>query len=147
MCESELPYIISRHCAAHCVEICKFSPTIFCKNSVKLTFHKDQLYCKSIWRKIFVVGEKFPKFPARSVEISEILSHRKKFREINSLVIHLVRPLLSRNFCQKSVRENFRNFHTVQCEKREILSHWKKLRQINYLVISLVKPLVSRNVC
>ena len=33
----------------------------------------------------------------------------KKFREFNSLV----RLLLSRKFCQKSVRENFRNFLTV----------------------------------
>ena len=35
------------------------------------------------------------------------------FRQINSLVICLVNALLSRNFCQKSVRVNFRNFHTV----------------------------------
>ena len=26
--------------------------------------------------------------------------------------------LLSRNFCQKSVRDNFRNFHNVQCRKK-----------------------------
>ena len=37
----------------------------------------------------------------------------KKFRQINYLVISLVKPLLSRNFCQKSVRENFCNFHTM----------------------------------
>ena len=37
----------------------------------------------------------------------------KNFRETNSLVISLVKLLLSRNFVQKSVRENFRNFHTV----------------------------------
>ena len=37
----------------------------------------------------------------------------KIFRQINSLVTSLVKSLLSRNFCQKSVRENFRNFHTV----------------------------------
>jgi len=36
-----------------------------------------------------------------------------KFRQINYLVNSLVKPLLSRNFCQKSVRENFRYFHTV----------------------------------
>ena len=33
----------------------------------------------------------------------------KIFREIDSLVTSLVKPLLSRNFCQKSVRENFYN--------------------------------------
>ena len=41
------------------------------------------------------------------------LSLKKKIRQINYLVISLVKPLLSRNFCQKSVRENFRNFHTL----------------------------------
>ena len=43
----------------------------------------------------------------------KILSHQKIFRQINSLVIHLVKPLLSQNFCHKYVRENSRNFHTV----------------------------------
>ena len=37
----------------------------------------------------------------------------KIFRQINSLVICLVKTLLSRNFCQKSVRLNFYDFHTV----------------------------------
>ena len=49
------------------------------------------------------------------VEKREILSHRKIFREINSLVISvLVKPLLSRNFCQNSVRGNI---HDSQCGK------------------------------
>ena len=38
------------------------------------------------------------------------------FRQINSLVTYLVTPLLSRNFCQKCVRENSRDFHTVKSE-------------------------------
>ena len=38
----------------------------------------------------------------------------KIFRQINSLVICLVKPLLSRNFCRKSVRLKFYNFHTVE---------------------------------
>ena len=37
----------------------------------------------------------------------------KIFRQINSLVTCLVKPLHSRNFWQKCVRENLRNFHTV----------------------------------
>ena len=47
------------------------------------------------------------------------------FREISSLVTSLVKTLLSRNFCQKSVRVNFRNFHTVyMCvESTEIYSY------------------------
>ena len=40
-------------------------------------------------------------------------SHQNIFCGINYEVSSLVEPLLSRNFCQKSVRENFRNFHTV----------------------------------
>ena len=62
---------------------------------------------------------------AHSAEKQEILSPHcgkiqkftlteKIFRQINSLVTYLVKPLLSRNFCQKCVRENSRNFHTVQ---------------------------------
>ena len=57
---------------------------------------------------------------------------RKKNRQINSLVTYLVKPLLSRNFCQKCVRETSRNFHNVlwQChsvEKWGILSHRKNI--------------------
>ena len=35
----------------------------------------------------------------------------KKFRQINYLVISLLKPLFSRNICEKR-RENFCNFHT-----------------------------------
>ena len=45
-----------------------------------------------------------------TVEKREILSHQNFFRQINSLVIYLVNALLSRNFCQKGVRVNFRYF-------------------------------------
>ena len=48
-----------------------------------------------------------------SVEKREILSHWKKIREINYLVISFVKPLLSRNFCRICMRVNFSNFHTV----------------------------------
>ena len=43
-----------------------------------------------------------------------ILSHRKKFRQIDSfLVTSIVKTLLSRNIYQKRVRVNFRNFRNV----------------------------------
>ena len=87
---------------------------------------------------------------SHKVEKREILSHRKKIREMNSLVISLVKTLLSRNFCKKSVRENFRNFHTVYHTlwKLQKFALTKKIfRQINYLVISLGKTLLSRNFC
>ena len=51
-----------------------------------------------------------------SVEKREIISHltERNFRQINWLVISLVKPLLSRNFCKKkSVIVNFRNFHST----------------------------------
>ena len=56
------------------------------------------------------------------VEKREIHSHispKKYFVKSTTylciyLVISLVKPLLSRIFCQKGVRINFRNFHTVQ---------------------------------
>ena len=56
------------------------------------------------------------------------------FRQINYLVILLVKSLFSRNFCQKRVTVNFRNFHTVLTEK--------KFREIN----SLITSLFSKNV-
>ena len=55
----------------------------------------------------------------------KIYSHRKFFfRQINYLVISLVKPSLWRNFCQKCVRVNFRNFHTVAFRPQFI---WKRI--------------------
>ena len=48
---------------------------------------------------------------------------KEKFRQINSLVIYLVKRLFSRNFCQKYLRENFCNFHTLWC-----ITMWTLLR-------------------
>ena len=63
------------------------------------------------------------------MEKPEVLSHQIFFRVINYLVTSLVKPLLSRNFCQKNVRGKFCNFHAVilkyfihSVEKHEILS-------------------------
>ena len=53
---------------------------------------------------------------------------KEKFRQINSLVIYLVKPLLSRNFCQKYVRENFRNFH-AHCA---LVIFWQKFRESDW---------------
>ena len=52
------------------------------------------------------------------------------FRQINSLVKP---PLLSRNFCQKCVRVNFRNFHSkVKSTKIDFTIFLLKCRQINF---------------
>ena len=50
------------------------------------------------------------------VEKQEILFHQKIFRQINCLVVtFLIKPVLSRNFCKKCLRNNPRNFHTAHC--------------------------------
>ena len=45
-------------------------------------------------------------------EMKNLLSPKKWNCQINYLVICLVKMLLSRNFCQKSVRINFHYYHT-----------------------------------
>ena len=72
------------------------------------------------------------------VEITEIYSHREKFRQINDLVISLVKTLLSRYFCPKRVRGNIRNFHTVLWKLQKITLTEKKLSN-QLFSISLVK--------
>ena len=47
--------------------------------------------------------------------------------EINSLVTYLVKPLLSRNFCQKSVRERISEISTLHT----VLAFNKIFRQTN----------------
>ena len=93
----------------------------FAKNFVKVTVLLNKLL-KSWFDEIFFWWERISRFSTlwESLIIhgifchSEFLSHPKI--QINSLVTYLVKPLLSRNFCQKCLRENFRNFHTVHPE-------------------------------
>ena len=56
----------------------------------------------------------FLQFPHCAVWKNKKTRTEKIFRQINSLVISLVSPLRSRNFCQKMVRVNFHNFYTVR---------------------------------
>ena len=67
--------------------------------------------------KYFFTGGKLWKFlwKFRKFSLTETI-----FREINSVVTYLVKLLLSRKFCQKSVKENFRNFHIVHHSSVEI---------------------------
>ena len=72
----------------------------------------------------------------------------KIFREINSLV----KPLISRNFCQKLQCGNYGKllFHCGSSTvwKNEKFTLTKKIsRQISYLVILLLKSIISRNFC
>ena len=59
------------------------------------------------------------------MEKTQIFSHQKIFREINSSISSqvptVVKPMVSRNFCQKSVSVNFRNIHTVLPKALSIL--------------------------
>ena len=67
-----------------------------------------------------------------TVEKRKIHSHWKKFREIISLVTSLVKPLLSRIFCQKYVRENSYNFYTVS---ENLLSHFSEKNFVKALFL------------
>ena len=65
-----------------------------------------------------------PFFRNHNVEKREILSLNKNFvKSTRYLVISLEKPLFSRNFCEKSVGENFCNFHTALCGNRKISSN------------------------
>ena len=58
------------------------------------------------------------------------------FRQINSLVICLVNALLSRKFCQKSVRVYFRNFHTTML--------FQQNEQLSFQIIIVIFVLQDR---
>ena len=63
--------------------------------------------------------------------------------------LYLVKPLLSRNFCENSVRENFRNFHTVRklemgdpyCRKADTLRrHWGGFQTRLMIIDKIPRP-------
>ena len=69
---------------------------------------------------------------------------KKNFVKSTIWLVKPVKPLLSRKFCQKSVRVNFRNFHTAlhSVEKREILSHLENISS-NQLFSNLFSKTVT----
>ena len=80
-----------------------------------------------------------------SRNIHPFCNTEKTFRQINSLVISLVNPLLSRNFRQKMERVNCRNFHTLsQCGKTRNSLTKKIFRQINVFTEEVTKKMISR---
>ena len=93
----------------HSVDICKFFLHDSLQKFRQINFFTKELYCKSIWRKKFALGDR------KISEIATLCVTKEKFRQINSLVFSIVKTLLSRNFCQRSVSVNFNfcNFHTV----------------------------------
>ena len=71
-----------------------------------------------IWRKFLNVIAVHSAWKSEKITVVT----QDKIRQINSLVFSVVKMLLSRNFCQRSVTVNFCNFHTWKNEK---------IRQIN----------------
>ena len=106
-------YIIS---VLHYISIAFYVTGNFCLVT-NLTTNKATFFVKSILFHLFHSSlvwklRKFTVTQCRKTRNSLSLLENF-FRQINYLVISLVKPLLSRNFCEKSVRENFCNFHTV----------------------------------
>ena len=61
------------------------------------------------------INSNFVKASAFKVVYSAVWKNVNFFRQINSMVTSLVKTLLSRNFCGKSVREDLCTCHTAQC--------------------------------
>ena len=93
---------------------------------------------------LYIVIYSFSKCPTENSpqcgKTRNSLSPKKIFRQINSLVNYLVKPLLSRNHCQKWVRENCRNFHWCDAEHTTVEIHfWQKLRESNIFTTKVIK--------
>ena len=100
-----------------------------------------------IWRKIFCMAVNISFFHTHSVEKWKISPHRKrKFRQINYLLISLVRPSLSRNFCQQSVRVNFRRVTMWKLRKFTFTLFWQKCRENNAFTKWITKELIWRKI-
>ena len=71
---------------------------------------------------------------------------QKIFRQINYSVILLVKPLFSRNVCQKSVTVKFRFFHIVAHTLQSLYHVFlKKFRENNFFSNEFTIKLISRN--
>ena len=67
---------------------------------------------------------------------SIVLSNKKSFRQSNSLVISLIKTLLSRNFCQKCVRLNksqqFPHHSVWKLREISLTNFWQKFRESDW---------------
>ena len=82
--------------------------------SANAKIHEKARFRASKWVRIIIYGpQKFLKLISRKIWVEKFTLTQKTFCESNSLVTTLVSALISRNFCEKSVRINFSNFHTV----------------------------------
>ena len=81
---------------------------VLLKNYLRVDFTK-----KNFGERKFIV---FPHYTAHCENCRNLLSPKKNIVKLTIHVeISLTKKLLSRNFCQKSVKVNFRNFHTALC--------------------------------
>ena len=96
---------------SHTVEIMELYCHDFVAKIPSNQLFTKELPFKLIWRKNICLAENFSFF--HTVEITEIYSSQKI--SSNQLFSNLSsKTLLSRNFCLKIVRVNFRNFHSEQ---------------------------------
>ena len=88
-------------------ELLTVGNTVYCHHFfAKILWNQlfaKELYSKLIWRKKFAW-----QWISRFSTLCTLWCCK-----MNSLVISLVKAMVSRNFCQKSVRANFCNYHTV----------------------------------
>ena len=126
-----------------CIEVRIFRAELrnFTRNTWKLPFSKPifaifrskNFHCVVFTKKIQKYrGGKFLKLPHCDDDTvwknEKFTLTEKIFRQITYLVLSFVKTLLWQNFCQKSVRVNFRNFHThCVVEKLEIFIHLKNI--------------------
>ena len=71
------------------------------------------VFSRNIFSWIFVFSNVSWNIIQTILEVCILVFSRKKL-QFNSLVSSLVKSLISRIFCQKSVRVKFRNFYTVE---------------------------------
>ena len=108
----------------YCETLHSWFHEIFVKKSKSYTLEIMEFYCHNfsqIFRQIDFLQKNLTEnwFDEKkifyvTVNFSFLLSPKKNFvKSTTYLVLLLVKPLLSRNFCQSRVRVNFCNFHTV----------------------------------
>ena len=114
----------------HSVEICKFFPHDILQKFRQINFFTKELYCKSIWRKIFAVGENFRNFHTVYVRTSSQVLH-----------IFSLDAMLKYCFCEKYF--NFSRWDITTALRTRTSKNWKEtaLRQ------SSSNPFLGHGIC
>ena len=119
-----------------------FQATVFSQNSVKSTF--------SLIVAMWIDFTKFCFCMFFTVQCGKTRNSltEKKFRQITYLIISLVKAMLSRNFCEKNVRDNFCNFHSTVWKLTNfclaLQNFFNFLREINAIKV-LFSKMASEN--